>query len=72
MKNVRATIMKEDQMTLTRELVYAAGRDAGYRSMRAAGRTVWNEDDYNAAAETVHRLMPFIITGLWRWGPMAR
>ena len=26
--------------------------------MRRAGRTAWNEDDYNAAAETFNKLMP--------------
>lgn len=41
---------------LTLPLCYAAGRDAGNRSMRKAGRTAWNEDDYNAAAEVFARL----------------
>lgn len=44
-------------MKLTKAMVYAAGRDAGNRSMRAAGRTEWNEDDYNAAAAEFARLM---------------
>lgn len=35
----------------------AAGWDAGDRSMRAAGRSAWNEDDWNAACETFDRLM---------------
>jgi hypothetical protein len=35
----------------------AAGRDEGNRSMRAAGRSAWNEDDWNAACETFDRLM---------------
>jgi hypothetical protein len=47
-------------MTLTRDIAYAAGRDAGYRSMRAAGRTTWNEDDFAAAADEFSRLMPFV------------
>ena len=39
----------------------AAGRDAGNRSMRAAGRTAWNADDWNAddwnaAAEVAARV----------------
>lgn len=35
--------------TLTKALAYAAAMDAGNRHMRKAGRTAWNEDDYNAA-----------------------
>ncbi len=30
--------------TLTPEIARAAGQDAGNASMRAAGRSVWNED----------------------------
>ena len=41
---------------VTPGLAWAAGRDAGNRSMRAAGRTVWNADDYDAAQETYERL----------------
>ena len=44
-------------MTLTKELAYAAGRDAGNRSMRNGNRTAWNEDDYNAASEVTNRLL---------------
>jgi hypothetical protein len=32
-------------------LARAAGLDAGNRSMRKAGRTVWNEDDHEVATE---------------------
>ena len=46
-------------MRFTREMAYAAGRDAGNRSMRKAGRTAWSKDDYNAAAAECARLMPF-------------
>jgi hypothetical protein len=35
----------------------AAGRDAGNRAMRAAGRSTWNEDDWAAACETFDRLI---------------
>jgi hypothetical protein len=35
----------------------AAGRDAGNRSMRAAGRSAWNEDDWSAACDMFDRLM---------------
>jgi hypothetical protein len=43
---------------LTRELAYAAGVGAGNRAMRAAGRKVWNEGDYYAAAREFTRLWP--------------
>lgn len=46
-------------MTLTKAMCYSAGRDAGNRSMRKAGRAKWNQDDYNAAAEEFERLLPF-------------
>lgn len=39
------------------KIAHAAGWDAADRSMRAAGRTAWNEDDWNAACETFDRLM---------------
>lgn len=42
---------------VTYPVAMAAGRDAGNRSAKAAGRTAWNEDDYNAAAELVQRLL---------------
>jgi hypothetical protein len=44
-------------ITVTYEIAMAAGRDAGNRSMRAAGRTSWNEDDYDAAARLAARLL---------------
>ena len=40
----------------TRSMCYAAGRDAGNRSMRAGGRGVWNEEDVTAAMATFYRL----------------
>ncbi len=43
--------------TATYRDAMAAGRDAGNRSMQAAGRTEWNEDDWNAAAEVTGRLL---------------
>lgn len=43
---------------LTRELAYAAARDAGNRAMRAAGRTIWDAEDYNHAAAEFDRLWP--------------
>lgn len=44
--------------TLTYKQVMAAGQDAGNRSMKKAGRTSWNEEDWNAAAELVAGLNP--------------
>lgn len=43
---------------LTKEIVYAAAADAAQRSMRAAGRTAWNEDDRAAADAEMSRLVP--------------
>lgn len=34
----------------------AAGHDAANKQMKAAGRTAWNEDDWNTAASTVAKL----------------
>ena len=39
------------------DIAMAAGKDAANRSMRAAGRTSWNEDDYNEAVKETDRLM---------------
>ena len=47
-------------MKITPAIAYAAGRDAGNASMRKANRTTWDEDDYNAAAETTNRLLDLI------------
>jgi len=44
--------------TMTRELAWAAGTDAGNNSMRRAGRSVWNKDDYDLAVDTFNRLNP--------------
>lgn len=44
-------------MVLTYQIAMAAGRDAGNRSMKANGRTSWNEVDYNIAVETTSSLM---------------
>ena len=42
---------------ITYELAMPAGQDAGNRSMRHAGRAVWNEEDWNIAAAVVERLL---------------
>lgn len=44
---------------LTLSMVFAAGRDAGNRSMRKAGRKKWGKRDYNAACAEFNRLAPF-------------
>lgn len=43
---------------MTRDLANAAAWDAGNHSMRAAGRTTWNADDYDAAVLEYNRLWP--------------
>ena len=35
------------------QIAMAAGQDAGDRSMREAGRTSWNDEDWNAACSTM-------------------
>lgn len=45
-------------MRMTYQLAMAAARDAGNRSMREAGRTKWNQADYNAMVREFNRLWP--------------
>jgi hypothetical protein len=40
-----------------RKVLWAQAADAGNRSMRAAGRTAWSEEDYNVACEAYLVLM---------------
>lgn len=42
---------------ITYKIAMAAGQDAGNKAMKAAGRTSWNEDDFNVAAELTTRLL---------------
>lgn len=44
-------------MSIDYKLAMAAGRDAGNRNMRRAGRTTWNEDDYAVAASVTAKLL---------------
>lgn len=44
-------------MNTTYAIAMAAGHDAGNRHMRAAGRSEWDESDWQAAAEQTARLM---------------
>jgi hypothetical protein len=49
---------------LTRSFAYSAGMDAANRSMRAAGRTAWNDDDANLACSEFNRLWPLCEHGV--------
>ena len=50
-------------LKITRALAYACGLDAANRSMRAAGRTTWNEEDAHRAAAEFNRLWPLCPHG---------
>lgn len=39
------------------DMAHAAAWDAGNASMKAAGRTKWNQDDWNAMCREFSRLM---------------
>jgi len=41
---------------MTYQLAMAASQDAGNLNMRRNGRTQWNEDDWDAASATFHRI----------------
>jgi hypothetical protein len=44
-------------MTITISIARAAGTDAANKQMRAAGRTAWNEADYDLACDVMHALL---------------
>ena len=44
------------KVKMTYELAMAAGQHTGNCSMRQAGRTCWNRDDWNAACREFNRL----------------
>ncbi len=46
-----------NRIEMTPQLAMAAGWDAANRRMRREGRTTWNEDDWNHAAEVYERCM---------------
>jgi hypothetical protein len=56
-KHVAPFLHGEWNMQVTYAIAMAAGRDAGNRSMRAAGCTAWSEEDYAVAAAVVARLL---------------
>lgn len=46
------------RLTMSHEWAMSASKDAGNRSMRAAGRERWNQADADAAHREYERLMP--------------
>lgn len=50
--------MQRNSIQMDAAIARAAARDAGNRSMRAAGRDGWNQTDWNAAAAEYERLWP--------------
>jgi len=47
---------------ITAAIAYAAGADAGNRSMSKAGRSAWNDDDFDIACDEYNRLMAYCLT----------
>ena len=45
---------------LTYEMCHAAGTDTGNRRMRKDNRTIWNREDFNAAAQEQNRLLDIL------------
>ena len=52
--------MSRPARDVTPAIARAAGWDAGDKAMRAAGRTEWNHDDWDAACATTDRLMQLV------------
>lgn len=46
------------KIIITPDIARAIGQDAANRNMASAGRTVWNEEDYNLAVAEMNRLDP--------------
>ncbi len=51
------------KIKMTESLARSAGMDVANRLMRAADRTSWNEEDYNAAVAEFNRLCPDPFAG---------
>lgn len=49
-----------NRVTLTRDLAFASGQDAGNASMRKHNRKAWNDEDYNVAARTTNKLLRYV------------
>lgn len=45
---------------ITYEYAMASARDAANAQMRKAGRTKWNDDDWNKSCEVFNRLWPLV------------
>lgn len=45
------------RIQMTYQLAMAIGQDAANLRMRKAGRTAWNEEDYNAACEAQEKAL---------------
>jgi hypothetical protein len=56
-------------ITLTPSLIGAATLDAGTRSMRKAGRSIWNEDDLDAASIVSNQLWDVLDHANWGYEP---
>lgn len=52
------------KMKLTPEIIHAIGWDAGDRSMKQAGRIVWNYMDLDAAVKASNKLWDIYDTEL--------
>jgi len=53
------------KLTMTYQLAHAASMDAGNRSMRKAGRSVWSDADYSASVAEFNRLFPLEAQYPW-------
>jgi len=45
---------------MTYEIAMAVGQDAANQQMRKQGRSEWNLDDWNKAAETAQKLLKLV------------
>jgi hypothetical protein len=52
--------MEMARTDVTTSIAYAAGLDAGNRSMREAGRTKWSPEDAERASEATQRLLSLV------------
>lgn len=48
---------ERNHAVMTYQIAMAIGRDAANKAAKAAGRTVWNESDWNIAATLVAKLL---------------
>ena len=46
------------RIKLTREIAWAASKDAANRAMRKGGRKAWSQEDFNVAIGEFDRLWP--------------